>query len=268
MAADTLAASYDTNVGNRGAFNLNGGRIFDPLLVGYQEMQRVWAETLDPTKAGASGTGSSSSSSSAVTRSENVVDGEAEAAPDGTDGDASASASASASVRVRVPDSGSNPNSHSHSNLGWWPGRWPLGMSSVGKRAKTSESRAANADGEQPLAAAAAESPALPLTAPTRASDTRLPAGYVDLRVGGVGLVFDLGWRRTDAALRWEVEDVRYAAEQKRWRGAVREQRRRGGKSVDVGVGVGDAAGGVAEAAVGSEGKKSGWAGASFMGSW
>jgi hypothetical protein len=63
----TPPVAYDTNIPDRGAFNLNGGHIFDPVLVGYREMQRVWRETLDADKnssdsAVASGSGSGSGS--------------------------------------------------------------------------------------------------------------------------------------------------------------------------------------------------------------
>jgi hypothetical protein len=36
-----------------------------------------------------------------------------------------------------------------------------------------------------------------------------LPDNYVDMRYRGLGLIFDFGWRRTEAGMEWEVEDWR-----------------------------------------------------------
>jgi hypothetical protein len=45
------------------------------------------------------------------------------------------------------------------------------------------------------------------------------PPGYIDLRYKGLGFVLDLGWRRTETGMRWEVEE---------WRDATRREREEG----------------------------------------
>lgn len=93
-----------------------------------------------------------------------------------------------------------------------------------GKEEDSSASAASTSDkpdtSDEPLPAA----DVAPAT-PPNPSSKGLPEGYVDLRIGGVGLVLDLGWHRTDAGLRWEVENVRQAAEAKHSRRAMREGR-------------------------------------------
>lgn len=150
---------YDTNIPDRGAFFLNAGRIFDPALVGYTEMQRVWRETL-------------------ASRDDENAEGTAKAGVEvGTQVTPESQVEAE-STGDEIPNAG---------GLSHWPGTWKLGMS--------------------------------PFKADTSASvpaQTSLPPGYVDLRIGGVGIVLDLGWHRTDEGLHWEVENVRRAAEAKR----------------------------------------------------
>jgi hypothetical protein len=46
-------------------------------------------------------------------------------------------------------------------------------------------------------------------------SDPPVPRQYLDLRFKGLGLVLDLGWRRSEEGLRWELDD---------WREAVRRE--------------------------------------------
>jgi len=156
------------NIPERGAFFLNGGNIFDPVLVGYREMQRVWRETLE-----------------------------------GEDDEASSAVSSSA------------PS----------PGSDPLASSEEASNASLPE---ADAD------LSAHPVPSVPIQATTATATSAvtgskgLPPGYVDLRIGGIGLVLDFGWRRTDEGLRWEVENVRQAAEAKRTRRVTRERRRKG----------------------------------------
>jgi hypothetical protein len=139
--------AYDMNIPERGAFFLNGGYIFDPVLVGYREMQRVWRETLEGEKQDMSG--------SAVTATE-----------------------ASATTPLESSDS------------------------------------AGEGEPTPPAPSSAA--------VPAHTVSPGLPDGYVDLRIGGVGLVLDLGWYRTDEGLRWEAANVRDAAEAKRSRRSLR----------------------------------------------
>lgn len=152
----------DSPIPNRGAFYLNGVRLFDPTLVGYREMSRVWRD---------------------------VVNGQDEVSVDG---------------------------------LGWWPGKWKMGMSSLGPKASDSAVKAVK-DGEVEGANESATVDEHPSEAEGAAEDVKatpyivhtespLPKHYVDLRFGGLGFVLDLGWRRTDEGLRWEVEDTMRAA--------------------------------------------------------
>jgi hypothetical protein len=48
-----------------------------------------------------------------------------------------------------------------------------------------------------------------------------VPRDYLDLRFRGLGLVLDLGWRRSEEGLRWELDD---------WREATRRQHQARGK--------------------------------------
>lgn len=83
-----------------------------------------------------------------------------------------------------------------------------------------------------------------------------LPQGYYDLRIGGVGLVLDLGWRRTDEGLSWELDEQKHAADLRRYRRAER-QRRQGERQRDQ-----------AEAPATKKATGSGWIRASFVDSW
>lgn len=152
----------DSPIPNRGAFYLNGLRLFDPTLVGYREMSRVWHD---------------------------VVNGQEEVFVDG---------------------------------LGWWPGKWKMGMSSFGPKESDSAIKAVkNQEEDEPASLAEhisdadhapAEGAASTSTPYVVHTESPLPKHYVDLRFGGLGFVLDLGWRRTDEGLRWEVEDTVRAA--------------------------------------------------------
>lgn len=155
----------DSPIPNRGAFYLNGLRLFDPTLVGYREMSRVWHD---------------------------VVNGQDEVSVDG---------------------------------LGWWPGKWKMGMSSFGPKESDGATKVVNDGGGEDdsdsatLAEhasdaddAAADGDATKATPYIVHTESPLPKHYVDLRFGGLGFVLDLGWRRTDEGLRWEVEDTMRAA--------------------------------------------------------
>lgn len=157
----------DAPIPNRGAFYLNGLRLFDPTLIGYREMSRVWHD---------------------------VINGQDEVSVDG---------------------------------LGWWPGKWKMGMSSFGPK-ESAKVAVKGAEGEaEPKSDATAgtehaaepeETPAADESKSDKATpyimhtESPLPKNYVDLRFGGLGLVLDLGWRRTEEGLRWEIEDTMRAA--------------------------------------------------------
>lgn len=55
-----------------------------------------------------------------------------------------------------------------------------------------------------------------------------LPPGYIDLRYKGIGFVLDLGWKRSEEGMAWEVEEWRRSAVSIRRTGEVAE------KSVEV----------------------------------
>lgn len=147
---------------------MNGLRLFDPTLIGYREMSRVWND---------------------------VVSGQDEVSVDG---------------------------------LGWWPGKWKMGMSSFGsKESESSMGTVKDGEGEveeEPATTAdehtsdaedtplVEEGDATSATPYVMHTESPLPKHYIDLRFGGLGFVLDLGWRRTDEGLRWEVEDTLRAA--------------------------------------------------------
>ncbi|RSH92148.1 hypothetical protein EHS25_008563 [Saitozyma podzolica] len=54
-----------------------------------------------------------------------------------------------------------------------------------------------------------------------RSTWSPVPRDYLDLRFRGLGLVLDLGWRRSEEGLRWELDD---------WREATRRQHQARGK--------------------------------------
>ncbi|WOO83751.1 Signal peptidase complex catalytic subunit SEC11 [Vanrija pseudolonga] len=241
--------AYDEHIADRGAFYLNGGRIFDPVLVGYREMQRAWSD-------------------SAVTNS--TAPASVDAEPDHGQGAA-----------------GSPPTDLPKSGPAAWPGKWKLGLSSLRatpKDASKSQSRSgAETIAKPPVppseaaisdsvsASAASLSQQHALASPPSPPSPSLPPGYVDLRIGGIGFVVDLGWRRTDQGLHWEVDDIRHAR-------ATRDARRRGSSGTVPGASsknAGSVLGAAAAAGVdeSSSGKAKGsrrnsWLGASFVGSW
>ncbi|KLT42365.1 hypothetical protein CC85DRAFT_312283 [Cutaneotrichosporon oleaginosum] len=68
---------------------------------------------------------------------------------------------------------------------------------------------------DKPTCTSASQYPPTPPALP-------LPKWYHDLRVGGVGLVLDFGWRRTEEGLRWELAQHKRAAEIAGYRAAER----------------------------------------------
>jgi hypothetical protein len=99
------------------------------------------------------------------------------------------------------------------------------------------------------------DAPETPAERPPTPPAKPLPKWYHDLRLGGVGLVLDFGWRRTDEGLQWELEEQKHAAQLARYR---RAERRRQSQSQ------GDKAAGSGAGASGS----SGWVRSPFVDSW
>lgn len=159
---------------DRGAFYLNGGRIFDPCLVGYDRMRQAWVEN-------------------------------------GTAG-ADTAADMDPSAQQAVSSEAKEP--------GHWPGKWKLGLSTLmfdQQHDKNSRPRRdAGTDSPRP-------GPSYPATPPVQP----LPPGYLDLRIGGVGLVVDVGWKRTEQGLDWELAEHKHAADLWRHHRAERELRRK-----------------------------------------
>jgi len=95
------------------------------------------------------------------------------------------------------------------------------GSSTSSERSESSERRAA---GEETLQAGE--------NGPS--SDHQLPWGYFDLRWKGVGIVLDLGWRRTEEGMRWEGEVGQLPTRLETKHDEVREEV---GEGSDVGMG-------------------------------
>lgn len=180
---------------------------------------------------------------------------------------------------------GSTPTDLPKSGPASWPGKWKLGLSpfrTTPKDATKSQSRSgAEAIAKPPVppseaaisdsvsASAASLSQQHALASPPSPPSPSLPPGYVDLRIGGIGFIVDLGWRRTDQGLHWEVDDIRHAR-------ATRDARRRGSSSAvpaaskNAGSVLGAAAAAVDESSSGKAkgSRRNSWLGASFVGSW
>lgn len=198
-------------IADRGAFFLNGGRFFDPALVGYTEMQRAWTDDVP-----AHAPPPAQEVTAVAVDSDNN-------APDASE---------------HEPDSEAPPPSVEEvqtSTIVRHSGSWLTGWMSPFKRTGSPD-----------------QAPTIhPPTQPIRS----LPRGYYDLRLGGVGLVLDLGWRRTDEGLAWELEEQKQAAELQRYRRAERQPRQGVASDGDQPL--------PAKTATGS-----GWMRASFVDSW
>lgn len=147
--------------------------------------------------------------------------------------------------------------------LGWWPGQWKMGMSSLGPKASATHSLK-GAEGEVEDSSEASADVDSENAAEDKATDNELevgkatpyvvhtesplPKNYIDLRFGGLGFVLDLGWRRTDEGLRWEVEDTMRAAALNRPASPARED--------------------VIDSAEPQRAQHSGWLRSSFANSW
>ncbi|KAL1406237.1 hypothetical protein Q8F55_007928 [Vanrija albida] len=242
--ADASIPAYDEHIADRGAFYLNGGRIFDPVLVGYREMQRAWSD-------------------SAVTNSTGTATANAETGEHGQGTEPTLDKQAPADLPKSGPAS--------------WPGRWKLGLSSLRsthKEASKSQSRSGAEKIAKPPVPPSEAAVSDSVSANARLSQQALvpppspslPPGYVDLRIGGIGFVVDLGWRRTDQGLHWEVDDVRHAR-------ATRDARRRGSSTVPGAKSPASVLGTAVDEGSSDEGKakasrRNSWLGASFVGSW
>lgn len=86
-----------------------------------------------------------------------------------------------------------------------------------------------------------------------------LPAGYIDLRYYGLGVVLDLGWRRSEEGLRFEMDDWRRNSPPPPVPIAPSHSDEREQQGVDLDVGT-----------AGGEEPRSGyrWGGVPFFGNW
>lgn len=188
-------------------------------------MRQVWEDA----PSGSQATNSTGTDASAVKVGESALE------PEEASNDAVADPSAEKVLDVNDKEPGR------------WPGKWKLGLSTSmfsprppqpqSERHKTNTEEA-----EEELPPL----PSYPATPPIRP----LPPGYLDLRIKGVGVVLDIGWKRTEEGLDWELAENKYAADLAKYRRAERELKRR------------------RRVIESKQAPASNWKGASLLGSW
>ncbi|WVQ83354.1 hypothetical protein IAT38_005493 [Cryptococcus sp. DSM 104549] len=183
---DALSAlPLSSPVPYRAWFDFNAGRVWEPRLVGYREMGEAlgyeWERKVEERKREVKEKEKEKEARAAA---------EAAEADKGQAGEVERESAKSGSVGGRLS--------------GFW-------ASFVGRRGPESSAVTVAPESTShpdPAPTDVAPPPASTAAAPTARKTKPLPPGYLDLRFRGVGFVLDLGWRRTDEGIQWEIEEA------------------------------------------------------------